>query len=285
VAGVHQNCYLAMAAEIRTGCTVWPTMKLSRRQFLRAATGTAAVLALPITPSTALACAPDDGTDADEICGPSATVLRAPGDPPFEAFWVATYLGTRLWPTASSVQGDFGLVGPGRLFRVDAPQRGYRLLVWDPRANQHVYIGSEAVGPAETPFWSAFADDGKWMDVTLTPPQNIKAMQGDALKMRDLVTAGLQGTTKPGFYRILRRVYNETMDSRTIPNLRDTYLLKDVMFTQYFAGDGAAIHYNWWGPPRGFGNPGSHGRLGMRWDGAKFLWDWANIGTPIVIHH
>jgi lipoprotein-anchoring transpeptidase ErfK/SrfK len=56
------------------------------------------------------------------------------------------------------------------------------------------------------------------------------------------------------------------------------------MFTQYFTGDGAAIHYNWWGPPRGFGNPGSHGCLGMRWDGSKFLWDWANIGTPIVIH-
>ena len=89
---------------------------------------------------------------------------------------------------------------------------------------------------------------------------------------------------KPGFYRILRRVYNETMDSRTVPNVRDSYLLKDVMFTQYFTGDGAAIHYNWWGPPRGFGNPGSHGCLGMRWDGSKFLWDWANIGTPIVIH-
>ena len=27
--------------------------------------------------------------------------------------------------------------------------------------------------------------------------------------MRDLVTAGLQGTTKPGFYRVLRRVYDE----------------------------------------------------------------------------
>ena len=109
------------------------------------------MLALPITPSSALACAPDDGSDADEICGPSATVLRPPGAPPFEAFWVATHLGTRLWPTASSVQGDVGRVGPGRLFRVDAPQRGYRLLVWDPRANQHVYIGSEAVGPARFP--------------------------------------------------------------------------------------------------------------------------------------
>ena len=260
-------------------------MKLSRRLFLRAAAGTVAVLALPLTPAqNARACAPDDGTDTDELCGASNSVTRPAGDPAFESFWVATHLSTNLWPTASSVEGAVGSVDPGRLFRVDAPQSGYRLLVWDPRENTHVYIGSEAVGPTEAPFWSAFADDGKWLDVTLTSPQHLLAMQGDKLVLRDLVTAGLQGTTKPGFYRILRRVYNETMDSSTIPGLADHYFLKDVMFTQYFTADGAAIHYNWWGPPRGFGNPGSHGCLGMRWDGSKFLWDWANVGTPIVIH-
>jgi hypothetical protein len=260
-------------------------MKLSRRHFLQAASGAAAVaLALPLTSSPAAACAPDDGTGSRDLCGPDGAATRPAGDPPFEPFWVTTFLGTKLWPTATSVEGDLGAVESGRLFRVESPQRGYRLLVWDPRENRHVYVGSEAVGPTESPFWSAFADDGKWMDVTLTSPQHLKAMQGDELVLRDLVTAGLQGTTKPGFYRILRRVYNETMDSRTIPNSTDHYLLKDVMFTQYFTGDGAAIHYNWWGPPRGFGNPGSHGCLGMRWDGSKFLWDWANIGTPIVIH-
>jgi len=260
-------------------------MKLSRRLFLRAATGTVAALALPLAPiPNAFACAPDDGNGTDSLCGASNSVLRPSGDPSFEPFWVSTHLGTKVWPTASAVDGAVGTVDRGRLFRVDAPQNGYRLLVWDPRENTHAFIGSEAVGPTEAPFWSAFADDGKWLDVTLTSPQHLQAMQGDQLVLNDLVTAGLQGTTKPGFYRILRRVYNETMDSRTIPGLADHYLLKDVMFTQYFTGDGAAIHYNWWGPPRGFGNPGSHGCLGMRWDGSKFLWDWANIGTPIVIH-
>jgi hypothetical protein len=259
-------------------------MKLSRRHFLRAATGTAAALALPILASPAAACAPDDGTGAGDLCGREAGARRPAGDPAFETFWVATHLGTKLWPTASAVEGSVDSTEAGKLFRVEAAQRGYRLLVWDPRENRHVYIGSEAVGPVEAPFWSAFADDGRWLDVTLTPLQHIRAMQGDEVALQDLVTAGTQGTTKPGFYRILRRVYNETMDSRTIPNLADHYLLKDVMFTQYFTGDGAAIHYNWWGPPRGFGYPGSHGCLGMRWDGSKFLWDWAAIGTPIVIH-
>lgn len=259
-------------------------MKLSRRLFLRAATGAAVALSLPLAPRPVAACSPAEANGRTGTCDAAATVPRPAGDPSFESFWVATHLGTKLWPTAMAVDEPVDSVTPGRLFRVEEPQDGYRLLVWDPRENRHVYIGSEAVGPTETPFWAAFADDGRWMNVTLTPPQNIVAMQGDVQVMKDLVTAGLQGTTKPGFYRILRRVYDETMDSRTIPNSTDTYLLKGVLFTQYFTGDGAAIHYNWWGPPRGFGNPGSHGCLGMRYDGSKFLWDWANVGSPIVIH-
>ena len=260
-------------------------MKLSRRAFLRAAGGTAAVLALPLTPSpAAVACAPavDDGSGGDQ-CG-AAPVLRAAGDPSFQPFWVSTHLKTKLWSSARAIDTPVEDVDKGRLFRVDEPQQGYRLLVWDPRENRQSYIGAEAVGPTQAPFWSAFAEDGKWLNVTLTPPQHLVAMQGDVPVLQDLVTAGLQGTTKPGFYRILRRVYDETMDSSTIPNSTDHYYLKGVLFTQYFTGDGAAIHYNWWGPPRGFGYPGSHGCLGMRYDGSKFLWDWAGIGTPIVIH-
>lgn len=250
-------------------------MNLSRRDFLRAATATAAALSLPIAARPTFAAPPPTMP---------GSLQRPAGDPSFEPFWVATHMGTKLWSSATALDDPVDEIEPGKLFRVDEPQKGYRLLVWDPRENRQVFIGSEAVGPAETPFWAAFAEDGKWLNVTLTPPQHLLAMQGDEEVLNDLVTAGTQGTTKPGFYRILRRVADETMDSRTIPNLTDQYLLKGVLFTQYFTGDGAAIHYNWWGPPRGFGYPGSHGCLGMRYDGSKFLWDWANIGTPVVIH-
>ena len=90
------------------------------------------------------------------------------------------------------------------------------------------------------------------------------------------MTAGVDRRTKPGFYRILRRVANETMDSRTVPDATRTYLLKDVLYTQYFHGDGSAIHYNWWASSWGY--PGSQGCLGMRMAGAKYLWDWATWG-------
>jgi hypothetical protein len=208
---------------------------------------------------------------------------RPLGDPAFEPFWIATHLATKLWPTAVAVEEPLGTIEPGRLLRVEAPQDGYRLLVWDPRENRHAYVGSEAVGPADAPFWSAFADDGRWIDVNLSLPQHLKAMQGDEVVLRDLITAGIDRRTQPGFYRIMRRVYNETMDSRTVPDATRTYLLKDVLYTQYFHGDGSAIHYNWWASS--WGNPGSQGCLGMRMDGAKFLWEWANVGTPLAIHY
>jgi lipoprotein-anchoring transpeptidase ErfK/SrfK len=108
-------------------------------------------------------------------------------------------------------------------------------------------------------------------------------MQGDREVFEDLVTAGIQQRTRPGFYRIMRRVYNETMDSRTVPDATRTYLLKNVLYTQYFHGDGSAIHYNWWASS--WGAPGSQGCLGMRLDGAKFMWEWANIDTPLTIHY
>ena len=98
-----------------------------------------------------------------------------------------------------------------------------------------------------------------------------------------LVTAGVERRTKPGFYRVLRRVANETMDSRTVPDATHKYLLKDVLYTQYFHTDGSAIHYNWWAVSWGY--PGSQGCLGMRMDGSKFMWEWAGVGTPLLIHY
>ena len=257
----------------------------TRRSFLRAALAASASLAaLPLVSSPVRALCIRDGSDGPtEICGPTGLVVRPPGDPGFDSFWVATHLETKLWPTASEVDEPVDRIESGRLFRVDAPQDGYRLLVWDPRENRHAFVGSEAVGPIEAPFWSAFAEDGRWIDVNLSLPQHLKAMQGDGVVLRDLITAGIDRRTRPGFYRIMRRVENETMDSRTVPDATGPYLLKNVLYTQYFHNDGSAIHYNWWASSWGY--PGSQGCLGMRLDGAKFMWEWANVGTPLAIHY
>ena len=68
--------------------------------------------------------------------------------------------------------------------------------------------------------------------------------------------------TPTGVFSIQRRVPNETMDSMTlgIPhNSPYGYLVKNVLYTQYFTPDGASFHDNYWSS--NFGGAGSHGRL------------------------
>ena len=58
-----------------------------------------------------------------------------------------------------------------------------------------------------------------------------------------------------------------------------------MLFTQYFSARGHAIHYAWWRTPETIGRPGSHGCLNTLLDDARFLWDWATIGTPVLVHY
>ena len=84
----------------------------------------------------------------------------------------------------------------------------------------------------------------------------------------------------------MRRVANETMDSATIGIPRNSargYYLRNVLYTQYFTGGGASLHYNYWSG--NFGYSGSHGCLGLTLEDARWLWDWANVGTTLHIHY
>ena len=168
---------------------------------------------------------------------------------------------------------------------MQAPQDGPRLWVWDPRQNMRVWIGAEAVGPVGPPHWAEYLNglDGRWIDVSLRFPRAATAMQADLPLRRALVITGMPGyETKPGYYTIKRRVYNETMDSRTIPGMSVRYRYENVLYTQYFTWDGAAIHYNYWSG--NFGGAGSRGCLGMTLDDSRFFWEWADIVVPLVVH-
>jgi len=127
--------------------------------------------------------------------------------------------------------------------------------------------------------------EGKWIDVELETPTIVTAYEGNKAVFSCLAIRGYAGTpTRHGTFQIFNRVANETMDSATIGIPRDGpggYLLKNVLYTQYFAGDGAAFHYNYWLGTLGW--PGSHGCLGLNLEDSKWLWDWATIGTPVVI--
>lgn len=129
---------------------------------------------------------------------------------------------------------------------------------------------------------------GRWIDVDLTK-QIATAMVDREPVYSALVAVGRASFPTPvGVFSILNRVENETMDSETIgiPNEADGgYYLPNVLYTQYFTNSGHALHYNYWVDPAAFGNfPTSHGCIGLMLADAQYFWDFADIGTPVVIH-
>ena len=150
--------------------------------------------------------------------------------------------------------------------------------------NKYIYarnIGRNA--PVQAPPTPADAPtQGRWIDVHLTQ-QLMTAYEGRDIARVAVTTTGMAGwETPPGFYSILARVPNETMDSGAI-GAEHFYKLEDVLFTQYFTNRGHAIHFAWWRTPETIGRPGSHGCLNLLLDDSQFFWEWAGVGTAVLV--
>ena len=126
---------------------------------------------------------------------------------------------------------------------------------------------------------------GRWLDADLQEPAMLTAYDGDRMVLNTLAIKGtIANQTPTGTFTIQRRVQDETMDSGTLgvdPHGPGGYHLEHVLYTQYFTSDGASLHYNYWSS--NFGYSGSHGCLGLDLHDSEFLWNWADIGTPVVI--
>jgi len=127
---------------------------------------------------------------------------------------------------------------------------------------------------------------GRWLDVELTTPALVTAYENDQPVGSALAIKGRGVDETPqGTFTILRRVYDETMDSETLGVPHDDpqgYYLENVLYTQYFTDEGDSLHYNYWSS--NFGEEGSHGCLGLSLDDSAWLWDWADEGTVVNIH-
>ncbi|MGA2285176.1 MAG: L,D-transpeptidase [Dehalococcoidia bacterium] len=148
-------------------------------------------------------------------------------------------------------------------------------------------VAAQELPYAVPPPGVTYGANEKWVAVDVTT-QRAYAFIGGKAVYEALVTTGRPGfETKPGDYRINYRKQNETMDSETIGIPRDDplgYYLKDVLWTQYFYPT-VALHDNYWQPTSVFGHvASSHGCVGMLEDDAKWFWDFATIGTRVVVY-
>ena len=131
-----------------------------------------------------------------------------------------------------------------------------------------------AAEPAPVVFRTDAPPDGKkWIEIDISD-QKLTAWQGDVPVFETIVSTGKPGyRTLPGTFAVYRK-YEET---RMVGADYDT---PDVPWTMYYSG-GFAIHGAYW--HNNFGTPVSHGCVNLRVPEAKALYEWAPMGTEVVV--
>jgi len=143
-----------------------------------------------------------------------------------------------------------------------------------------IYVGQRLVIPAAggpapaAPAVPAPAGARRWIEIDLSR-QRLIAHEGDRVVLNVPVSTGLRHTPTPvGTFRIRSKVRSQTMSG-------PGYRLPHVQWVMYFVGN-YAIHGTYW--HNNFGRPMSHGCVNLRNADARFLYEWASYGTPVVIH-
>lgn len=98
--------------------------------------------------------------------------------------------------------------------------------------------------------------------------------------MESYVSTGRPGfDTPPGTYYINSKIPSQTM-SGVLGG--EYYNVPDVPWVMYFTDVGHAIHGTYW--HNNFGAVMSHGCVNLPLDVSQWLYDWAPVGTKVVIH-
>jgi lipoprotein-anchoring transpeptidase ErfK/SrfK len=118
-------------------------------------------------------------------------------------------------------------------------------------------------------------DSGKhWIEINLST-QRLFAWNGNKLIKITSISSGKPSTpTYSGVFKVETKRLHDRM--RGVD-----YDISNVPYTMYY-NRGYAIHGAPW--HNRFGTPISHGCINLPVDAAKWLFNWTNVGTPILIH-
>ncbi|MCS7283120.1 MAG: L,D-transpeptidase [Anaerolineae bacterium] len=123
----------------------------------------------------------------------------------------------------------------------------------------------------------------RWIEVDLFE-QTLAAYEGERMVYATLISSGRVGATPtpPGFYRIWGKFALSKMSN---PDVRDGspiwYYLEDVPWVMYFHG-AYALHAAYWHDAFGFTR--SYGCVNLPPRDARWLFEWADVGTPVWVH-
>lgn len=114
----------------------------------------------------------------------------------------------------------------------------------------------------------------RWIQVNLST-QRLIAWEGGKPVYAVTVSTGKKSTpTRVGSFKIQSKHKIARMRGRD-------YDVPNVPYTMYYQGN-YGIHGAYW--HKKFGTPVSHGCINVAPNHAKWLFDWASLGTAVVIH-
>lgn len=114
----------------------------------------------------------------------------------------------------------------------------------------------------------------RWIEIDLSR-QRLIAWEGNQVVYAVIVSTGKASTpTRLGTFAVQTKY--------EVARMRGPgYDVPDVPYTMYYDG-GMAIHGAYW--HNRFGTPVSHGCTNVAVNHAKWLFEWASVGTPVVVH-
>lgn len=114
----------------------------------------------------------------------------------------------------------------------------------------------------------------RWIEIRLST-QRLIAWEGKKQVHGVIVSTGKASTPT------LKGVFAIQSQHRFARMQGDDYDIPDVPYTMYYSG-GYGIHGAYW--HNRFGTPVSHGCVNVAVDHARWLFYWADLGTPVVVH-
>ncbi|MBD0389547.1 MAG: L,D-transpeptidase [Nostoc sp. C3-bin3] len=116
--------------------------------------------------------------------------------------------------------------------------------------------------------------DKRWIQIDLSK-QRLIAWEGDCVVYGSAISSGKKSSpTLIGTFNIQSKLKTTRMRG-------DGYDVPNVPHAMFYQGN-YGIHGAYW--HRRFGTPVSHGCVNLAPKHAKWLFEWASVGTPVVIH-
>lgn len=120
----------------------------------------------------------------------------------------------------------------------------------------------------------------KWIEVDLSEQRTTAYEHATPVKTFTVATGVSTHPTVKGEFAIWLKVRSQTMSGGSKAD-GSYYSIPNVEWVSYFYQD-YALHGAWW--RKVFGYPASHGCVNMTNDDAHWVYDWAPVGTKVIVH-